>query len=118
MQDIHSLPDSLREQIQDAASSILQPTTVNVQPAGDPVQKILAEIAHQSPELFVALIIAKLGYCGIETIETEEKKGLEVIETGFSKDTYRELKPVHKTKTITRQVRLLTERSKGLRERP
>jgi len=118
MNDINALPDSLREQIQAVASGILPTGTMNVLPAEDPVKRILVEIARQSPELFVALIISSCGYGGIETIETEETTEERVVET-FTRATGREWKvtPMKTQRTIRREVRFVSERSLGLRER-
>jgi len=117
MNDIHSLPDSLREQIQEAAQSILPTSSsMNILPPGDPLKSgdplklILTEIARQSPELFAALIIGNNNCSGIETIETEETIENRVVTVhSHAYGTETKVQPIKTQRTIRRQVRFLTE---------
>lgn len=117
MLDIASLPDSLREQIQETASSILPKRTAEPSLPTDPLQNLLVEIARQSPEILLAMLLDSSRFVGLETTETEETSEDKVIETFISGSTYREVQPMKTTKTIRRQVRFLTEERATLRSR-
>jgi len=116
MEPLLSLPESLRNQIQEAASGALGVNSSAGQPL-DPVQRVMAEIARQSPELLVALVLANSGYAGVETVETEERSEDTVIRMENRGQYYTEVVPVKTRRTIRREVRFLSERSQGLRER-
>jgi hypothetical protein len=118
MESLLSLPDSLRTQIQEAASSALGTNPNGLVQSMDPLQRIVAEIARESPELLVALILANnSSFTGIETVETEERTEDRVVETCDGHYTYRLVKPMKTKRVVHREVRFLSERTRGLRER-
>ncbi len=108
MSEIHSLPESLKQQIQEAAAEMLEgrlPANVN-SPALNEAQRVIVEIARQSPELFVLMLLSGSDIEGIEVTETETATEEQVVDE--YKGSYRTslLKPVATTRTITRRVSL------------
>jgi len=118
MIDITSLPESLRDQIQETASNLLPTRSGGSQPASDPVQSLIVEIARQSPELFVAMLLDTSRFCGVESIESEESTEDKVVTTNAAgRSSESAVRPMTTRKTIRRQVRFLSEERATIRSR-
>lgn len=109
MNDITSLPESLRAHIQEAASSVLATRPPEGLQPSEPVQRVIAEIARQNPELFALLIIANSGFTGIVSEESEEVAEDQVVET-YDGYTHRKVTPMKTVRRVRREVRFLPER--------
>lgn len=118
MIDINSLPDSLREQIQESASALLPTRNGERAAPSDPVQSVILELARQSPELFVAMLLDTTRFCGVETVETEETSEDRVVDihaSGRNAETV--VCPMKSSRTIRRQVRFISEERSTIRSR-
>lgn len=118
MLDLNSLPDSLREQIQEAASNVLPVRTPGQAAPTDPVQALIVEIARQSPELFVGMLLDTSRFTGLETVESEETTTDQVVQVhSYGHGTENVVRPMKSTRTIRRQVRFLSEEKSEIRRR-
>lgn len=107
MSEIHSLPESLKQQIQEAAAEMLEgrlPANVNSQ-LSEP-QRVIVEIARQSPELFVLMLLSGNDIEGLEVTETETVTEERVVEEYNGSFRTRSLKPTSTTRTVTRRASL------------
>ncbi|MBS1701419.1 MAG: hypothetical protein JST12_07150 [Armatimonadetes bacterium] len=115
MEEITSLPNSLREQIASAqnllAKSQQAEQSGNTELAlirAEQGMKIIANIACASPELAAVLLGAQIGHSGIQIEETHHEDSYEVIEQkfwGIHIGTF--VYPTHKTIRTFRNVKLI-----------
>ncbi len=105
MNELHSLPESLRSQIKSVAESLIPKGNASSLPL---VEQVLIEIAAKNPELFAVLVLAKSGISALEFVETvQETQDMVVTEFFPGYGTYQRLKPCTTTTTKTRLVRLV-----------
>ena len=115
MEDITSLPNSLREQIASAqnllAKSQQAEQSGNTELAiirAEQGMKIIANIACANPEFATVLLAAQSGYSGIQLEETQHVDSYEVIEQtffGISIGTF--IQPTHKVTRTYRNMKLI-----------
>jgi hypothetical protein len=115
MNEIISIPKSLREQISEAQTLLAQSKNAGEDGNTDLAViraraglEIIQTIAQKNPELGALLACDRLGYRGIEVTTYEEDLSYQVIEQkflGLSVGT--QVVPVRSTRRTCRQVRLI-----------
>lgn len=113
--ELHSLPEALAAELRQLTSSLApqaQSTGDRGEQAGraaEPaINSVLLQVAQASPELVVAMLLARAGVTSIELVETEENyedKVVTLMKGGYS---YSEVQPIIKRRTISRSVNLGT----------
>ncbi len=114
MTNLNSLPDTLRKTIEDAARGAVSTDLVSAERTSalvsqnmDSLQGMIVELARQSPELFVALLIASLGFTGVQTVESDETRGFQRVTSTIHGDVFDAVVPTKVSRTIRREVRFV-----------
>lgn len=115
MNEITSVPNSLRQQINNAQNLLAQSekaqcqgnTELAVVRAREGL-KVLRQISRQNPELGALLVAAEHGYTGIELTQVERIDSYEVLERKFLGISMgSEVVPTTTIKEIRRTIRLI-----------
>lgn len=115
MNEIVSVPNSLRTQIANAQNLLAQSEQAQKQGNTDLAMrraqegmKAIRQIARNNPELGALLVAAEYGYTGIEYSQTERIDSYEVLDRKFFGITVgSEVVPTTTVKHMTRTVRLI-----------
>ncbi len=101
------MPNSLRDEIKEAATSFLRATPGGVARPADSIERVIAELIRDRPELFALLVLGNSTYAGIEMVEIEESTVDTVVEL-HNRNTTREVVPLKDKRTTTRRISFLS----------